>query len=294
MTPANLLQLSLLAAIWGAAFLLLRISVPSFGPAMLIELRLGLAAAFLFVVARLLGKPLEVKKYWRQYLIIGLFNAALPFLLFAYAAINLNVSLLTILNATAPIFGALVAAVWLREPLSRRMIAGMLLGLLGVAILAGYDDSARLSSAAIAAALGAALCYGIASNYAKSTMKQIEPLPSTHGSMWAATLIVAPILPFFPVAHTPTAGVWAAAVVLGVLCTGVAFLLYFKLIENIGATSALTVTFLIPVFGVLWGALFLGEQPGWHTLIGSLAVFAGTALVSGLLPRRLVAQEVAR
>jgi len=136
----------------------------------------------------------------------------------------------------------------------------------------------------VAAALAAALCYGIASLYAKSA-KSVEPFANAHGTMWAAALFVLPALPFFPAPATPTPGVWAAVLALGVLCSGIAYLIYFKLIEDVGPTSALTVTFLNPVFGILWGALFLGETVGWHTLAGSGIVLVGTALVTGFVPR---------
>jgi len=160
------------------------------------------------------------------------------------------------------------------------------LGTAGVAVLFGFDDVATRPGAAlaVAAALAAALCYSIASLYAKSA-KSVEPFANAHGTMWAATLFVLPALPFFPAPATPTPGVWAAVLALGVVCSGIAYLIYFKLIEEVGPTSALTVTFLNPVFGILWGALFLGEAVGWHTLAGSGIVLVGTALVTGFVPR---------
>ena len=118
---------------------------------------------------------------------------------------------------------------------------------------------------AIAAALGAACCYAIASTYAKS-VAQVEPFANAHGSMWAATLLVFPLLPFAPVAGMPDIGIAGAVMALGIVCSGIAYLLYFRLVNDLGPAPALTVTFLIPVFGVLWGHLFLDETIGWHTL----------------------------
>jgi drug/metabolite transporter (DMT)-like permease len=137
---------------------------------------------------------------------------------------------------------------------------------------------------AVAAALAGAFSYSIASAYAPKA-RSVEPFANAHGSMWAATLLVIPVLPFFPAPAEPTIGILGAALALGIMCTGIAYVIYFRLIEEIGPTSALTVTFLNPLFGILWGVLFLGETIGWHTVAGAAIVIAGTALVIGVLPR---------
>ena len=282
MNNASLIRLVALAAIWGASFLFLRIGAPVLGPALLIESRLILAALFLLVVALVLGKRLELRQHWRHYLLLGLLNSALPFLLFAYAARSLSASLLSILNATSPIWGAVIAAAWTGSALTLREVSGLALGVAGVALLVGFDAAMLQPGAgpAIVATLGAAASYGIASVYAKSA-KTVEPFANAHGSMWAAALLAAGALPFFPVVARPDAGVIAAVIALGVLCSGIAYLLYFRLVADLGPASALTVTFLIPVFGVLWGHLFLGEAVGWHTVAGAAIVIAGTALITG-------------
>lgn len=282
MNAASLIRLVSLSAIWGASFLFMRIAVPALGPVAMVEFRVALAALFLLAVAFLLKKALNVRAHWRHYLVLGLFNSALPFLLFAFAAQTLSASLLSILNATAPIWSATIGAVWSRTLLPARSAAGLVLGVAGVALLVGFDKVSLRPGAglAVAAALGAAASYGISSLYAKSA-KAIEPFANAHGSMWAATLIVAPALMFFPVAAAPGPGVVMAVVAMGVLCSGIAYLLYFRLIADIGAAPALTVTFLIPLFGILWGHLFLGETIGWHTILGSIIVILGTAMVTG-------------
>ena len=119
----------------------------------------------------------------------------------------------------------------------------------------------------------------------QASPKPIEPFSNAHGSMWAATVLMALTLPFYPIATEPTLGVWTAVAALGVLCTGVAYLIYFRLIQDMGPISALSVTFLIPVFGILWGVLFLDEQIDWSTIIGALVVLVGTALTNGITPR---------
>lgn len=285
MKTTDLFRLILLAAIWGASFLFMRIGAPVLGPAVLIEYRVGFAALFLAVVAVLLKKPLGLRRHWKHFLILGFFNSTLPFMLYAYAAGSLSASVLSVLNATAPIWSALIAAVWTRKAMAPRTMLGLALGLGGVALLVGFDQAATRPGAglAIAAGLLAAFCYGIATTYARSA-EAVEPFANAHGSMWAAALLVLPALPFFPAPASPGMGVMAAVLALGVLCSGVAFLLYFRLIHDVGATSALTVTFMIPVFGILWGCLFLGEVVGWYTIAGSAIVIAGTALVTGFRP----------
>lgn len=285
MSSANLFRLIFLAAIWGGSFLFLRIAAPVLGAAVLIEYRVLCAALFLAAIALALKKPLNLRAHWKHYLILGLFNSALPFLLFAFAARTLSASLLAVLNATTPLWGTLIAAVWSRHMVSGKVVLGLLLGTCGVALLVGFDHvSARPGAGlAIAAVLFASFNYGIASNYAKST-KAVEPFANAHGSMWASALLVLPALPFFPQPGQPTVGILAAVVALGVLCSGVAYLIYFRLIQDVGPSSALTVTFLSPLFGILWGVLFLGETVGWYTIAGAAVVITGTALVTGFRP----------
>jgi drug/metabolite transporter (DMT)-like permease len=286
MNTANLLRLVLLAAIWGGSFLFMRISAPVLGPALLIELRVLLAALFLAGVGLVLKKRLQLRAHWRHYFILGFFNSALPFLLFAFAARTLSASVLSVLNATAPMWGALLGAAWSRQAVGMRSAIGLALGTIGVALLVGFDHVAARPGAAIAvaAALLAAFSYSVASLYARSA-KSVEPFANAHGTMWTSALMVLPVLPLFPAQSPLTPGIGAAVLALGVLCSGIAYILYFRLIEEVGTTSALTVTFLNPVFGILWGALFLGETIGWYTLAGSAIVLAGTALVTGFVPR---------
>ena len=292
MTTASLARLLLLSAIWGGSFLLIRVGAPALGPVALMEARVLLAALFLAAVALALRRPLEWRGRWRHYLVIGLLNSALPFLLFGYAALTLSAAMLSILNATSPLWGTLIAAVWQRAPLGGRTLAGLALGIAGVGLLVGFDRVALLPGAglAIAASLAAALCYAVASNYTKAA-KAVEPFANAHGSMWAASLLIVPALLAFPPSAAPTLGIVAVVAALGVVCSGVAYLLYFRLIDDIGAAPALTVTFLIPLFGTAFGWLFLDEAVGLHTLAGGAVVIAGTALVTGFSPRLLLPRK---
>jgi drug/metabolite transporter (DMT)-like permease len=278
----------------GRLALHLRIAAPVLGPVILAELRAAFAALFLLIVAWTLRKPLDAGKHWKHFLILGLFNSALPFLLFSFAAKTLTASVMSILNATAPIWGAIIGAVWMRQSPSGRTMLGLLLGVAGVSLLVGGDQLTVQPGAttAIAAALMAAFFYGIATNYAK-TATAAEPFANAHGSMWAAAILIAPATPFSPLIASPGAGVMAAAAALGIVCSGIAYLLYFRLIKDVGATSALTVTFLIPVFGVLWGSLFLSEAVRWNTIVGAGIIIVGTALVTNFNPLALMRKKAA-
>jgi len=291
MSTASAARLLALAAIWGGSFLFMRIAAPVLGPVRLIAWRVVLAAAFLACLAWLWRRSPDARRHWRHYLILGACNSALPFLLFAFAAQTLSASLLSILNATAPIFAASIAALGARTLPAPRVVAGLFLGVAGVAILASFDAMMVEPGAvvALAAGLGGSVSYGIASIYAKAA-PGVEPFANALGSMGAASVMLVPLVPFFPAHAAPGPLVVLSVAALGVLCSGVAYLLYFRLIADLGPASALTVTFLIPVFGVLWGALFLHESVGVHTLAGAVIVVVGTVLVTGFAPRMLLAR----
>ncbi len=285
MTAANALRLLSLAAIWGASFLFMRIAAPALGSVWLAGGRVLGAALFLLLCAAWLKRLLALRVHARHFLILGLFNSALPFWLYSHAAQHLSASLMAILNATAPLWGALIAALLSRQALPARVAFGLFLGVAGVALLVGLTPQ-QLSTPvlwAVLACLGAALCYGIASNYARGH-SEVDAFSNAHGSMWAASFLLLPWLPTAVPAQMPGWDVAAAVLALGVVCSGVAYLLYFRLLAELGAAQALTVTFLIPLFGVLWGWLFLHEPVGWHTAGGALVVLLGTALVTGFNP----------
>lgn len=290
MDIVSLIRLIALGAIWGSSFIFMRIGVPVFGPSLLIELRVLIAALMLAGVAVWLRQTTPARRHWRYFLFVGFFNTALPFLLFAYAAQVLPASLLAILNSTAPLFGAVIAALWLRTRITPTVTLGLLSGMAGVAVLVGAEMGAAGAGTwlAIAAGLVAPACYGLASTYAKVCQASVTPFANAHGSLWAASLLLLPLALVYPAHTAPQSGDWAAVAALGALCTGGAYLLYFRLVRDVGPTRALSVAFLIPVFGVLWGALFLHEPVGWNTLLGGALVLAGTALTNGLvrLPER--------
>lgn len=284
--------LLLLAAIWGASFLFIRIAVPTLGPAVLMTGRVLCAALFLFAVARIVRKPLLLKGNAKHFMVLGFINSALPFFLFALSAHWLSASVMSVLNATAPIWGSLIGALFFQQRITWTSGVGLFLGVFGVSVLVGFDPLLVNAGAfwAVAAAAAAACCYGIATHYTRRA-KAVEPFANAHGSMWAAALWLVPLTWFFPMNDAVTVPVGLALFALGILCTGIAYLLYFGLVRDIGATPTLTVTFMIPVFGVLWGHLFLNEPIGWQTFVGTILVLCGTALVTGFRPDKIWQQS---
>ncbi|MCG9554281.1 DMT family transporter [Vibrio sp. Isolate31] len=267
----------------------MRIAASPLGPAVLIEARVLCAAVTLLLVSFYLKRELSFNTHSKHFFILGLFNTALPFLCFAYAAQTLNASTLAILNSTAPIWAAVIGAIWTKTALERKVLLGLGIGVTGVGVLVGWDaiNIGQEAIVPIFAAVMAAFSYGIASNYTKTAPK-VEAFNNAHGSMWAAVLLVLPFVFFFPIREAPDLTITTSVILLGAICTGLAYLLYFNLISELGAPSALSVTFLVPVFGILWGSLFLDEAIGINTIVGSILVITGTMLVTGLSPVQMM------
>lgn len=282
MKRADVLRLLLLAAIWGASFLFIRVAAPAFGSSALMCVRVVMAAVFLSAVMYLFGRNrLQRGDTW-HFLLLGGINSALPFVLYAYASHWLSASILAVLNATAPMWGLIIGWGVFRQKVSPKSLLGLALGVAGVAILVGFDPLLLQPGSALAVVAGAsaACCYGIATHYTKRA-QQRQPFDNAHGSMWAAAFWLAPFAVYNWPETAPAVDMWIAVAVLAVLCTSIAYLLYFRLLADIGPTNSLTVTFLIPVFGVFWGHTLLDEIIGWHTLVGVVFVLTGTALVTG-------------
>lgn len=284
MKAADLARLVFLAALWGGSFIFIRIAAPVLGPIVLVTLRVLLAGSALLVYALVTRSELELRTRWHQYLILGAINSAVPFVLISTAELHLPASLAAILNATSPLFGAVIAAIWIKDSLTRRKIAGLALGLIGVGVLVGWSPTEFTPVVAIAAGaslLGAAF-YGLASVYTKAKVVGARPIGMATGSQFAAGLLLLPFVPLSAPHGRPTVTVVLCVLALALLCTALAYLLYFRLIVDVGPAKALTVTFLVPIFGTLWGALFLGEHITLSTVLGCGVVLAGTALVTGV------------
>lgn len=282
----------LLAAIWGSSFLFMRLGTVEFGALPTAAVRVAVAAAFLLPLLWLQGLAPQLRRHWKPVFAIGVLNSGIPFVLFSFALLAITTGLSAILNATVPLFGAVVAWLWLHDRPTGSRVLGLAIGFAGVALLAWDSASFKAHGSGVApgwavlACLLATLCYGLAASATKRYLSGLPALVTATGSQLGATLVLAlPALWFWP-AHSPSMQAWVALLVLGVLCTGVAYVLYFRLIERAGPARALAVTFVVPVFAVFYGVLFLGEAvTGWMLLCG-LVIVCGTALSTGLLKLR--------
>ncbi|AKJ28295.1 DMT family transporter [Caldimonas brevitalea] len=290
MTRPDLLNMLLLAAIWGASFLFMRLSAAEFGPVALAAVRVAGASLFLLPLLVSRGQAGALRTHARHLAIAGVLTSGLPFLCFSYAALSITAGLSSIFNATTPLFGAVVAWVWLKDRPTRWRAAGLAIGFLGVLWLAWDKASFKPGVAdtgwAVLACLAATFCYGVSASYTKRHLAGVPPLAVAAGTQTASALfLLGPAMIWWP-ATLPSAKAWAATVALAVLCTGVAYILYFRLIARVGPANTIAVTFLIPAFAVVWGWLFLGEAVTGAMVVGSVVILLGTALTTGLLPRR--------
>ena len=278
-----------LAAIWGASFFFMRLAVVDFGPLSTAAVRVLIGSAFLLPVLLWRGQGALLRQHWRALLVVGVLNSGLPFALYAFALMSITTGLSAILNATTPMFGALVAWLWLGERLTPWRLVGLGLGFAGVTVLAWDQASFRggeLSALwAVLACLGACLSYGLAASFTRLRLSQLPPLVTATGSQIGASVGLAlPALLTWP-AQLPGRTAWLAVLAVGVVCTGVAYLLFYRVIARAGPSRALTVTYLIPLFAVVYGVLLLDEHFTPAMLTGGLVILLGTALSTGLLPR---------
>lgn len=282
MRSSDLLQIIAMAALWGASFLFMRVAAPEFGAIPLIAIRVAIAAGCLvpFLLGR--GEWGEFAAHWRHLLALGFINAALPFPLFAHATLHVTAGFASIINATAPLFAAVVAAAWLRNKLSGLAIAGLLVGFAGVVLLVGGipDIGSPGAELAVAGALLASLSYGVSASYVKRYLAGVSSWVTTTGSFGMAAILLAPLAVARWPASPPSPRAWIAVLLLALACTSLPNIHYFRLVLRAGPARAMTVAFLIPVFGMLWGALFLDEVVTPRILAGCAVILAGTALVT--------------
>ena len=279
----------LLAAIWGASFLFMRIGAVEFGALPTAAVRVAIAALFLLPLVWLRGLLPLLRKNWRRTFLIGLLNSGIPFACFSFALLSISTGLSAILNAAVPMFGALVAWAWLKDRPTAWRVLGLVIGFAGVALLAWDKASFKAGASGVApgwavlACLLACVCYAISASYTKRYLSGLPPLVTAAGSQIGATLGLAlPALWLWP-ARMPSASAWLALLAVGVVCTGIAYIVFFRLIANAGPQRALSVTFVVPVFAVLYGVLFLGESVTPWMLGCAGVIVGGTALSTGLL-----------
>jgi drug/metabolite transporter (DMT)-like permease len=282
---SDLAELVALAALWGASFLFMRMGAAEFGPVALAAVRVIGATLFLLPLLKLRGQMAALRQHWKSLFIVGAMNSAIPFLCFSYAALSITAGLSSIFNAATPLFGAVIAWLWLKDRLTPSRIVGLAIGFAGVLWLAWDKASFKPGGSgwAIVACLTATLCYGISASYTKKRLTGVPPLAVATGSQLSAALVlVLPAIVWWPQAM-PSHTAWIAAALLALACTGIAYVLYFRLIAHIGPANAIAVTFLIPVFAVVWGWLFLGEGLTPQMVIGCAVILIGTGLTTGVL-----------
>ena len=292
MRPRDVAELVALAALWGGSFLFMRLGAGEFGPVALVALRVTGAALLLLPLLASRGQINDLRRHWRPIAVVGLLNSALPFLGYGFAALSIHAGLSAIFNATAPMFGALVAWLWLGDRLVASRWLGIGIGFAGVAALAwsNTSDPAAFGAGgtgwAVVACIAASVCYGVAANYAKHRLTGVAPLAVAAGSQAGAALMLAlPAWWWWPEV-TPSAQAWAAVTALALACTGIAYVLYFRLIASAGPGNAIAVTYLVPLFAMVWGWLFLGEAVTPPMLADGAVILVGTALATGLLGAR--------
>ncbi len=290
MTTADILRLVALAAIWGGSYCFMRAVAPVFGGVGTMWLRISIAAVVLLLYALAAREDLQFGKWWKQFLFIGCLNSALPFALIAYAMQTLPVGYGAILNAIAPFFAALFAAKMLGERLTGLRLFGMVLGFVGVAIIINLGPLPLTGSVLLAttACIAATCCYGFIIVYTKQHTRDAPQIGMAVGTLLLPAILTAPLAVVVIPHARPTLNVALSLLGLAVLCSAIAYLLYYRLIRDIGPTRAISTTFMIPVFAALWGALFFGETPNSGVLVGGVTVLVGVALVLGLLPLRRV------
>lgn len=287
MKASDVVELLVLATLWGGSFLFLRIAAPVLGPIWLIEIRVliaGLALLPLLIRADLWG---DVRRKAVPLFVVGCINSALPFSLLAFASIFLPTGFTSILNATAPLFGTIVAAIWFKEKLTSTRAVGFALGFIGVMTLVGWKpfETTPMFLMSVGSGLLAALLYAIAAPYTKQQLAGVPPIAIATISQLSAAIFLLPALPFTLPKAIPPASILLAVLSLALFCTSIAYLLYFRLIQNVGSTTALTVTYLVPAFAILWGAIFLQEPITMAMVFGCGLVLLGTAIANNLFNR---------
>jgi drug/metabolite transporter (DMT)-like permease len=281
-SPRDIIKLIMLGAIWGSSFIFMRLACPVLGAMVVTDARIILAAVFMICFCALTSLAMEWKKNWPHFLVVGLTNSAIPYFLFAYAALYIPAGYSAILNATSPFFGAVLAAWWLRDRLTFRKIVGLGLGFSGVAVVSthGAVTMSMMSVVAIAGCLVASLCYAIVALYIKTYASHVQPAVLGAGGLSVASIVLLPFALYqLPSREVVTLVSVVSVLVLGAVCTALAVFVYYQLIKNIGPSKSLTVTFLIPIFGIVWATLFLGESITAHILAGCALIITGMYLV---------------
>ena len=283
----DIIALVVLAGIWGGWFIFMRVAAPEFGIYVLVAVRTLLATAVLLPLLVLKGGLSQIRHHWFAIALVGLVNTAIPFVRFNFSSLHLEAWVNAILNATAPMFGAIVAWLWLGDKLTKSAIVGLLVGFVGVAVISQQKlGEGEVSFFPILTALLATTCYGIAASMMKKWLQGIKPLAVATGSQAFASIMLAPFALATLPATMPSNNAWINAVALAIGGTGIAYILYFKLIADVGPAKAITVAYLVPLFGIIWGVFLLQEHLSAQTIVGGIMILLGVALTTGVLTKR--------
>jgi len=283
----NYIELFLMSAIWGSSFLFLRIAAPEFGPFLLIQMRVLTAVIVMLPICMVFGKWGELIANWRIIFLVSLTNMAVPFCLFAYAALSMGSGLLSIMNATVPFFTALIGFAVFGQRLSSLSLFGMAVGFSGVIVLVFDPDAINLAEGgllAVSAALCACFLYGMALNLVSRSLTAVSGLAITTGSLLFSSVLLVPFSMQSLPDEMPGVSAWMAVTALGIGCTGLAYLMFYRLIARIGSEQTIMTAYLIPLFSLLWGNLFLSESITAFTVLGCLLVLLGVGMTTGKLP----------
>jgi drug/metabolite transporter (DMT)-like permease len=298
----NAMSMLTLGAIWGASYVFMRLGAGEFGPLTLAGLRAAGAALILLPVLFLARQYLTFRTHWKSITVVGIANSTIPFVLFNYAALHINAGLSSVLSAAAPLFAGVIACLWLKERLPTLRWVGLVVGFFGVFGLALSKAHTSLAvnsheqALAVGACLLATLLYGLAVNLTKKYLTGVAPMAIAAGGQISSAIVLMPWAIWAWPERTPSVTAWASLAALALVCSAVAYVLFFRLIAQLGQTKAIAVTFLIPVFGVLWGRIFLNETVTTDMVLGCAVVLLGTSLATGIwnrvavqLPGRLAA-----
>ena len=275
---------------WGASYLFMRYAVPYFGPLWMIELRVLVAGVALAAFFYATGGRVGWRRHWPAFLFVGAVGLAVPFVLIAQALTVIDASTAAILNALAPLFASVVAAAWIREPITWPKACGIALCIAGTAVLMGWTPKPVSARELLAASLSVAATaiYGYTIVFTKVKLREASPIGTSVGTLLLAAAALAPVSVAQGAVPSAPPAAWLALMGLAIVSTTLAFILYYRLIADVGPVKAITVTLLVPVFGMLWGVLFLGEPLTPGRLAGCAIILAGCALILGLvrLPAR--------
>lgn len=281
MNYAHAIKLLFLAAIWGGSFIFMKVLAPVLGPIITSELRVFLAGVVLVFYCRFRDIPIDWKKNVKAYFWIGLFSSALPFAIFSFAALHIPASYSVIINAMSPLFSAWFSAIWLKERLSLAQVFGFALAFVGLAVLTGLGPVEITPQFLTAAGICmiAPACYGVAGILIKKQSAVDRPLAIATGGQLLAAVQLLPIVPAWFTIGDISWLVVACLIGLSVFGTALAYIIYFPLIAETGPTKALMVTFLMPVFGLLWSRLFVDEEVTMKMMAGCFLILIGVYFV---------------